>query len=123
MTFGKRPQQERNLDGKQVHQLWLEFGNIARVNAKLFSEGVVSPRTGRKYTVAALTLSAWRWCIKNPVESFEITKQYRESHGETLVMADWYKELIVHARNSLTPTGYSNFLQGNNLEDRARSIR
>lgn len=123
MTFGKRPQQEKGLDGRTIHKLWLELGTINKVQRKLLGEGYISPRTGKGYTNTALIMSAWRWCIWNPKESFEVTKTFREAHGETLTMSDWYGELIVHARTALTPNGYLKFLQGNQLEDRVKRSR
>jgi hypothetical protein len=123
MAIGITPQVEKVVDGKYAFDLWLRFGTLAKVGDQLIKDGIISPRTGRPVTRAAISMSVWRWCIRNPDESFQTIVAYRKAHGITVTRDSWDGELIKHARSALTPTGYINFLRKNQLEEKARLVR
>lgn len=119
---GRTPSQERVLDGKYCNQLWLQLGTLARVQARLHADGIRSPRSGGMITRPAISMSIWRYCVRNPQESFETEVVARAARGETLTREEWNKELIFHARMCLTAVGYRKFLAKNGLENVAKGL-
>lgn len=119
---GRNPRQECVLDGKRCNELWLQLGTLARVQAKLHAEGIRSPRSGGMITRPAISMSIWRYCVRNPSESFETEKVARAARGEALTREQWDIELIIHARMCLTAAGYRKFLKKNGLENVAKEL-
>lgn len=121
--MGSRPQAERVLDGSHVNELWLKLGTLKKVSDALVLEGIVSPRNGKAVSNAGIAMANWRWCIRNPKESYERVNRYRTASGNSITRDEWDLELISHARTALTPAGYEKFLKRNNFEEKARLIR
>lgn len=117
---GKLPTDSRVLDGKYCNQLWLELKTLARVQERLTKEGIRSPRTHGPVSRPAIAMSVWRWCCRNPDESFIIEQKARAAYGENLTREEWNIELIIHARNAHTHAGYRKWLAKNGLEELAR---
>jgi len=122
MAMGIKPRQEKVLNGDHINLLWLQLGTLRKVGERLTQEGLVSPRTGSAFSNPALAMSNWRWCVRNPDESFERVMKYRKAAGVYMTRLDWDKELILHARQVLTPAGYDTFLEKNGLKETARSV-
>ena len=120
MTMGRKPQDERVLDGSHVNELWLKLGTLRRVSDALVVEGIISPRNGKPISNAGISMANWRWCVRNPDESYERVSKYRTAAGNPITREEWSLELIDHARNVLTPKGYEKFLIRNNFEELAR---
>lgn len=118
---GKLPTDSRVLDGKYCNQLWLELKTLARVQERLTREGIISPRTHKQISRPAIAMSVWRWCCRNPEESFTIEQKARAAYGETLTRNEWNNELIIHARNCYTAAGYRKWLAKNDFEQLARN--
>jgi hypothetical protein len=119
---GVSPWQARVLDGKRCNELWLQLGTLARVQAKLSAEGIRSPRSGGEITRPAISMSIWRYCVRNPDESFETEVVARAARGEILTRDQWNVELVLHARMCLTASGYRKFLKKNGLENVAKEL-
>lgn len=120
MTKGKMPWESRVLDGKYCNQLWLELKTLSRVQAKLTDEGIRSPRNGGPISRPAIAMAVWRWCCRNPEESYEIEKKARAASGEVLTREMWNIELVAHASRAYTAVGYRKWLQEYGFEELAR---
>lgn len=119
---GKLPTEIRVLDGEYCNKLWLELKTLNRVQARLTEEGIRSPRTGKMISRPAISMSAWRWSVKNPEASYAMEKKAREAEGIVLTRDMWNIELINHANQCLTAVGYRKWLKQFGLEDVARKF-
>jgi len=120
MTKGKLPSDIRVLDGEYCNRLWLELKTLARVQAKLTTEGIRSPRTGREISRPAIAMAVWRWCCRHPEESFELERKSRAASGEVLTRDMWNLELIAHAMRVFTSAGYLKWIRQHDLEGIAK---
>lgn len=117
---GMSPVQSRVLDGKRCNELWVSLGSLGKVCAQLASEGVRSNRSGRKIGRSAVAASAWRYCIRNPEETFLLEEEGRRRNGSgTITREQWNDLLIKKSVQLLTLSGFKKFLKENNLYDRA----
>lgn len=117
MGFGVGPRAEKVLDGETCLDLWLELKSLARVQSKLTSDGIISPRSGGAITRQAISVAAWRYCCKNPDATWEKVSKYRKASGIPITREQWDMDLVKHARNVFTPIGYQKFIKRNSYEN------
>ncbi len=122
MTMGIPPWKERALDGEKVFMMWQRMGTLNLVLNQLIKEGFSSPRTGKPISRAAIAMSAWRWAARNPDLSFEKMQTEQKAKGVVVSRDEWDAQLIIHARQFLTSSGYVKFIEKNGLEEKARSV-
>ena len=110
--FGKQPKNNKILDGEKCLSLWLMLGSLAKVQARLTNDGVVSNRTGNPVSRTGIQHSAQRWILRNPQLAWDrYLKDFFTTSGENKTFDAWLLDLKEIAVNNLTTKGYEKFVE------------
>lgn len=82
------------LDEKRCWDEWIKpGGSLIKVSKQLEAEGIVSKKTQRAFTPAAIRHAAWRFAVNNEEYAFEKAKFMKDTLGESYSDEDWRKDL------------------------------
>lgn len=76
---------ERQLDGKEIIELWAQMGSLGRVHTYYQNSGKVNPRSMQPYDNSSLWRAASLYMIESPKEAREIFI----AQGDTKTDREW----------------------------------
>ena len=83
---------EKALDGREVMELWVELGSLAKVEKLYRTKGIVNPRDGQPFSANTFWRSASIFMVNSPEEA----KEFYITAGAILTDEQW--ELLVLRR-------------------------
>jgi len=110
MTIGITNKKSQ-LDGELCFKLWIETGSIYKVALRIYQEGIINQKTGKKFTHQAVWLASWNWAFDNLPVARGLVNSAWKANGELLTDQDWFTLITKRAKYIYSKSKFDAYLE------------